>query len=63
MVLSKEAIFSYKVDNYYAPEFDSGIHYNDKDLNINWKLPFSDLIISKKDIKLKSFKTIRIESN
>jgi dTDP-4-dehydrorhamnose 3,5-epimerase len=37
-VLSETAIFAYKVDNIYAPDFDSGIKYNDKDLNINWGL-------------------------
>jgi dTDP-4-dehydrorhamnose 3,5-epimerase len=52
VVLSKEAIFSYKVDNYYAPEFDSGILYDDKELNIDWSLPKSSLIISKKDANL-----------
>jgi len=52
VVLSMEAIFSYKVDNYYAPEYDSGIFHDDKELNIDWSLPKSDLIISKKDAKL-----------
>ena len=55
VVLSEEAILSYKVDNIYAPEYDSGINYDDQNLNINWVLPKSDLIISKKDSNLESF--------
>lgn len=54
VVLSKEAVFSYKVDNYYAPRYESGIYYGDKELNIDWSLPKSDLIISKKDTDLRS---------
>ena len=35
-VLSDSAVFAYKVDNTYAPEFDAGIRWNDKKLNIEW---------------------------
>jgi dTDP-4-dehydrorhamnose 3,5-epimerase len=55
VVLSKEAIFAYKVDNPYAPEFDSGIIYNDQTLNINWRINNKDVLISSKDTKLKPF--------
>lgn len=55
VVLSEEAIFAYKVDNPYAPEFDSGIIYNDETLNINWRINNKDLSISSKDSKLKPF--------
>ena len=55
VVLSREAIFSYKVDNYYAPEYDSGIIYNDHTLKIDWKLNEKDVIVSKKDKELKPF--------
>ena len=37
-VLSESAVFAYKVDNTYAPESDSGIRYDDKELNIDWGL-------------------------
>ena len=57
VVLSESATFVYKVDNYYAPEHDSGIHYADIDLNIDWKVKSSDLILSKKDTSLQSFVT------
>jgi dTDP-4-dehydrorhamnose 3,5-epimerase len=56
VVLCKEAILTYKVDNYYAPDYDSGIYFGDNDLFINWKLNSSELIISKKDLNLQSLK-------
>ena len=56
VVLSKEAIFSYKVDSYYNKECDRGIIYNDKSLKIDWKLANTDLNISTKDIKLPELK-------
>jgi len=56
VVLSKEAIFSYKVDSYYNKGCDRGIIYNDKSLKIDWKLANTDLNISTKDIKLPELK-------
>ena len=56
VVLSKEAVFSYKVDNIYAPEYDSGIYFDDKDLAIDWIIPKSDLVISQKDLNLQFLK-------
>ncbi|MDB4059061.1 dTDP-4-dehydrorhamnose 3,5-epimerase [bacterium] len=55
VVLSETAIFSYKVDNYYNPDFESGILCSDPDLKIDWKIPKDEIIISKKDIKLSTF--------
>jgi dTDP-4-dehydrorhamnose 3,5-epimerase len=49
VVLSDSATFSYKADNYYAPEYDRGIAFNDKDLAIDWKLPLGILQLSDKD--------------
>ena len=49
LVLSKKAIFSYKVDNYYNKIYEKGIAFNDPDLAINWKLNQRDLKISLKD--------------
>ena len=49
IVLSDSAIFAYKVDNYYAPEYDRGIAFNDVDLAIDWKLPLELLQLSDKD--------------
>ena len=59
LVLSETALFSYKVDNLYAPEFDCGVIWNDSDLSIDWPLEKSDLIISKKDENLNSFSNVQ----
>lgn len=55
VVLSKSAIFAYKVDNPYSPTHDDGIIYNDKKIDIDWMLPTADLILSGKDMNLRSF--------
>ena len=49
VVLSDSATFAYKVDNYYAPEHDRGIAFDDKDLVIDWRLPLEVLQLSDKD--------------
>ncbi len=51
VVLSDEAIFAYKVDNYYSPECDRGIAFDDKDLAIDWQIDTSLLQLSDKDTK------------
>ena len=57
-VLSDYAVFAYKVDNRYAPDSDSGIRYDDKELNINWGLKEKDVKISPKDKGLVSFREL-----
>jgi len=49
VVLSEEALFSYKVDNYYSKTHERGIIYNDLELQIDWKLALNELLISEKD--------------
>lgn len=48
-VLSDTAVFQYKCDNYYAPEFDGGISILDDSLGIEWQIPESEAILSAKD--------------
>ena len=55
LVLSENAIFSYKVDNIYAPDYDSGIRWNDPLLNIRWGMNKSEILVSNKDSKLPFF--------
>ena len=51
VVLSEEVIFQYKCDNYYAPQSEGGITWDDKELNIDWQILVSDLVLSEKDTK------------
>ena len=60
VVLSDEAIFSYKVDNKYAPEYERGIIYNDLELNVNWEIENDDVILSEKDKINKSIDKVEI---
>jgi dTDP-4-dehydrorhamnose 3,5-epimerase len=55
LVLSDSATFAYKVDNRYAPEFDAGIRWNDKELNIQWGLEEREVLVSAKDAELPFF--------
>ena len=55
VVLSETATFFYKVDKFYEPGNEVGIMYNDKDLNIDWRLSESEIILSEKDKTLGSF--------
>ena len=48
-VLSEEAVFQYKCDEYYAPESEAAIAWDDQDLNIDWKVPAEDVVLSAKD--------------
>ena len=51
VVLEDDTIFAYKVDNYYSPECDRGIAFNDPVLNIDWILKTEELKLSAKDTK------------
>lgn len=59
VVLSDTAEFAYKCDNLYSKEHESGIIYNDSDLNIDWQIETGNLIISEKDEQLKTFAEIK----
>jgi dTDP-4-dehydrorhamnose 3,5-epimerase len=55
-VLSETAIILYKCDAVYNKESERGIIYNDLELNIDWKIPQKDVILSERDKTLPSFK-------
>jgi dTDP-4-dehydrorhamnose 3,5-epimerase len=55
-VLSKVAVFNYKVDNYYNKESEGGIVYNDPTLNIDWGVREIEMKVSHKDKVLPTFK-------
>ena len=58
IVLSDTAIFSYKCDNFYNKASEGGVIYNDKDLNIDWKLDEKEFIVSEKDLELPTLKEV-----
>ena len=49
VALEQNTIVNYKCDNFYNKNFERGIRYDDKDLNINWKVPKDKMILSEKD--------------
>lgn len=51
LVLSDEAVFTYKVDNPYAPQAEAGIRWNDPDLAIEWPIDPVQVLTSEKDLK------------
>lgn len=51
LVLSDEAIFTYKVDNVYAPQAEAGIRWNDPALAIEWPIDYEKVLTSEKDLK------------
>jgi len=55
VVLSEDAVFAYKCDNYYAPDYDGGVLWNDPDLAVDWKIPTADIQVSEKDAKQPEF--------
>mgnify|MGYP002799339390 FL=1 len=50
-VLSEEVIFQYKCDNFYAPESESALAWDDPDLGIDWRIPMDKVVLSEKDQK------------
>lgn len=54
--LENDTIVFYKCDNYYNKDAEDGVLYNDKILNIDWKLRKEEIVLSKKDLLLLKFK-------
>lgn len=59
-VLSDEVLFQYKCDEYYAPESEGAVIWNDPDLNIDWKIPHEDVRLSEKDKKHPRLKDLKL---
>ncbi len=57
-VLSDETVVLYKCDDYYSPQDERGIIYNDSFLNIDWKIPASKVVLSAKDEKHPQFNSV-----
>ena len=55
VVLEDDTVFAYKVDNYYSPQCDRGIAFDDENLNIDWILNHDELNLSAKDKTTKTF--------
>lgn len=51
VVLSETAQFQYKVDNIYAPQSEATLRFDDPALGIDWRLPYSELLLSEKDLR------------
>lgn len=49
VVLSQQAVFQYKCDEFYHPEAEGAIAWNDPTINIDWQIPAEDIILSAKD--------------
>ena len=47
--LTETCVFQYKVDNYYAPQSEGYVAWDDPDLNINWQVPIDKIVLSEKD--------------
>lgn len=60
LVLSDEAIFTYKVDNKYAPQSEASIRYDDPDINIQWPIDAKDILTSEKDLNAKWLKDAEV---
>jgi len=55
LVLEDDTVFSYKVDNYYAPEYERSIKFDDPLIGIKWKFNKNELILSIKDLNALGF--------
>ena len=56
LVMSDEAIFTYKLDNIYAPQAEASIRFDDPDIAIKWPIDSKDVLTSAKDMDAKSLK-------
>ncbi len=57
-VLSEEAVFQYKCDEFYTPSSEGSVLWNDPDIGIDWRIPEEDIILSEKDTKSPKLKDL-----
>jgi dTDP-4-dehydrorhamnose 3,5-epimerase len=60
LVLSDEAVFTYKVDNVYAPQAEAGIRWNDETIAVEWPIDPKDVVTSEKDLNAASLKDAEV---
>ena len=60
-VLSEEVVFQYKCDNFYAPQCEGAVAWDDPDLGIDWKIPMDKAILSEKDRKHPILKDLKFD--
>lgn len=60
LVLSDEAVFTYKVDNVYAPQAEAGIRWNDPQLGIQWPIDPAQVLTSDKDLRQPLFRDAEV---
>ena len=60
LVLSDEAVFTYKVDNIYVPQHEASIRWNDEEINIQLPIDIKDVVTSEKDLKASSLKNAEL---
>ena len=63
LVLSDEAEIFYAIDEFYSPESESGLPFDDKKLNIDWMIPHNQIILSEKDKVYRSLKETSLNFN
>ncbi len=56
LVMSEEAVFTYKVDNIYSPQNEASIRFDDPDLAIQWPVNMDEVLTSPKDLTAVSLK-------
>ena len=60
-VLSEDVVFQYKCDNFYAPQYEGALAWDDPELGIDWKIPVDKILLSDKDWKHPRLRDISCE--
>lgn len=57
-VLSSEALVAYKCDDFYTPEAEAGVRFDDPTIGVDWGLPLDEMVVSEKDRAMPYFKEL-----